>query len=94
MAKYNLSLSVPNIDQDTEVEVDGLGRYKNKRTYVISEAQAATFRATRGLDVDKAFVNTAGVNVSAVDEQPAEQPQQLPSVEQPQQAESTNEGQE
>lgn len=41
---YELKLNLPNVGRGVEVEIDGLGTFKNGTTVEVSKAQAENFR--------------------------------------------------
>lgn len=41
---YSLTLDLPNLDKGAEVELDGLGVFKNGETHEISDEDAENFR--------------------------------------------------
>jgi hypothetical protein len=43
--KYVLEVDIPGLNNEAEIEIPGLGVYKNQDTYEVTEAQAAYFRA-------------------------------------------------
>ena len=61
---YKITFDLPNLAPGAEVEVNGLGRFENGKTYVIDDALAETFRTFHQVletEYDEVPTNDGGI---------------------------------
>lgn len=60
---YHVTIALPNIDKDEQVELDGLGVFENGYDYSVSRSEADAFHIKHGRSLADAFEETDGVDV-------------------------------